>query len=434
MTRVVLYIRVSKEEQAKGYSIEGQEERTRLYAEQQGWKIVEVYIDPGYSARTDKRPAFRRMIADAKMGKFDVILVLKGDRFFRNRAQAPMYKQLLREINIKVISITEPVEENTPAGVIIEGISEVIAEWYSVDLSVKVTDAKRRRAEKGLWNGPVPFGYVVTDDQRLEIVPEEAEVVKDCYERYSTGGHTDQTTATWLNQTSFRPRVHRRDRKNKNCLWSKDTVGEMLTNAFYLGYVKYKGKLLPGKHSPIIGQELFDQVQAVRKQHRKGPSTFAPHHRTYLLSGLIRSIQCGEKLSAHHISGHDYYQDTCMRRGLPCSHSKSYVRGDIVETQVSEIISNLRLPTSWRELVLEMLSSREEAEEILKERVRLEEKMRRLKRQYREVEIHEDEYRRELGLTQARLSSLAIPEHEEVVHLGDSVEGIVLAWENATKE
>ena len=119
---------------------------------------------------------------------------------------------------------------------------------------------------------------------------------------------------------------------------------------------------------------------------------------------------------------------------MPCIHGKGYVRGDAIETEVSETIGELRLPKSWRELVLELLSSREEVEAIRKEQIRLQEKLRRLKRQYREVEIDEDEYRRELDLTQARLAGLVLPEEHEVVRLGDHVEGIPSAWRHATKE
>ncbi|MCH9039575.1 MAG: recombinase family protein [Chloroflexi bacterium] len=263
---------------------------------------------------------------------------------------------------------------------------------------------------------------------------DEAEIVAEAYGKYATGRHTDQSLATWLNQTNFRPRVHRRERKQKQAVWSKDTVGSMLTNSFYLGYVKYKGELLPGQHSAVVSQAVFDSVQAIRKQHRRGPSTFAPRHRTYLLSGLIRSVQCGEKLAAHHISRNDYYQDTCIRRGLPCSDSMRYVRGDSVDAQVSGIISSLKLPYSWRDQVLTMLSSRGEIEEVQNEKARLDEKMRRLKRQYREVEIDEAEYRQELQLTQAKLATLTVPEQEEMVHLGDHVEGMVVAWQQATKE
>ena len=62
------------------------------------------------------------------------------------------------------------------------------------------------------------------------------------------------------------------------------------------------------------------------------------------------------------------------------------------------------------------------------------EKARRLKRQYREVEIDENDYRRELEETRSKLASLSVPEQQEIVHLGDHVEGVVLAWRNATDE
>jgi len=81
-----------------------------------------------------------------------------------------------------------------------------------------------------------------------------------------------------------------------------------------------------------------------------------------------------------------------------------------------------------------MLSSREEIEEAQNEKTRLNEKMRRLKRQYREVEIDESEYRQELELTQAHLDTITVPEQEEMVHLGDHVEGMVVSWQQATKE
>ena len=218
MTRAVQYARVSREEQVQGYSIEGQLDKTRCYADQNGWDLVEKYVDPGYSARTDNRPAFRRMISDAKLGNFDVVLVLRSDRFARNRAHAALYKQLLKDVGVKVISVTEPVEEGSPAAVILEGMNEVIAEWYSVDLSVKITDAKRRRAESGLLNGMLPFGYEKGADGIAEHVHDESKLVRQAYEMYSSGNYTCQQIASWLNTTGAYPRTHRKERKARSSI------------------------------------------------------------------------------------------------------------------------------------------------------------------------------------------------------------------------
>ncbi len=97
-------------------------------------------------------------------------------------------------------------------------------------------------------------------------------------------------------------------------------------------------------------------------------------------------------------------------------------------------MGNLQLPDSWRDLVAKFLESDAEREAAAKERARLEEKIRRLSRQYREVEIGETEYRREREITQARLDAIREVAEGETVRTGDHIEGLVEAWKLATKE
>ncbi|MFC1919195.1 recombinase family protein, partial [Chloroflexota bacterium] len=127
-------------------------------------------------------------------------------------------------------------------------MGEVLSEWYSIDLSIKMVAAKKKRAEKGLWNGNLPFGYAKGQDGLPLVVSEEAQIVRQVFQMYASGRYTYQTIAIWLNQTKYRPRVVRKDRKSRQYLWSKDTVKDMLRNPFYLGHVTHKGNLLPGKH------------------------------------------------------------------------------------------------------------------------------------------------------------------------------------------
>src|SRR5690242_11645555 len=88
VTRAAVYHRVSSEEQVDGYSLDAQARATRAFCDGQGWEIVQTYADEGRSARTDdlaKRPAFTQMLDDAEVGRFDVVVVHKLDRFSRNR-------------------------------------------------------------------------------------------------------------------------------------------------------------------------------------------------------------------------------------------------------------------------------------------------------------------------------------------------------------
>ena len=111
-----------------------------------------------------------------------VVLVHNLDRFSRRREDAVTYKALLRRVGVAVASVTEPLDPESPTSVILESMLEVINEWYSVNLSQEVAKGRRHRAEQGLWNGDLPFGYTKGPAGDAVIVPEEAEVVKQAFE------------------------------------------------------------------------------------------------------------------------------------------------------------------------------------------------------------------------------------------------------------
>lgn len=96
----VIYARYSSDSQREA-SIEGQLRDCKAYAEKNGITVVGTYIDRAYSAKTDDRPDFQRMIKDSGKKIFDVVLVWKLDRFARNRYDAVNYKyQLERTVSI----------------------------------------------------------------------------------------------------------------------------------------------------------------------------------------------------------------------------------------------------------------------------------------------------------------------------------------------
>ena len=431
--RVVLYARVSTEDQVKGYSIEAQLAAMRDHAKAKGWDLVREYVDAGYSARCDTRPEFKAMVAEAKARKFDIILVHKLDRFSRRREDAVTYKALLKRVGVNVLSVSEPLDPDSPAAVIVEGVLEAVNEWYSVNLGREVAKGLRQRAEQGLWNGDLAFGYVKGDDGLAHVVLEEAEVIREGFQMYASGCCTYQGVASWLNQTGFRPRAKRRDRRQRHYLWSKDTVKGMLRNSFYLGLTKYKGDLMPGRHAPIVDRELFERCQRVRKERYRGPWSFTRKHRAYLLGGLVRCAACGSKLWAQHLSGRDYYREESALRGIPCPNSKAVIRAEILEAQVEGIVTALRLPASWRELVVEYLQEADERRRLVKEREHLQDRLRRLQQLYLDG-YPESEYKREKEAILAALQTLGDPQGDEVIVLGDHIEGLLDAWHCATRE
>jgi len=160
--RVVLYARVSSEKQAeKDLSIAAQLKALRKYAVEHGWEVYKEFVDEAESARSANRPAFKEMVALAKQKHkfFDTILVWKLSRFARNREDSIIYKSLLRKCGVSVISINEQVDE-TPAGKLLEGMIEVIDEFYSINLAQDTIRGMKENAGRGYHNGgTIPIGY-----------------------------------------------------------------------------------------------------------------------------------------------------------------------------------------------------------------------------------------------------------------------------------
>ena len=160
--RVAIYARVSSEKQVeKDLSIPAQLKSLKKYAADRGWEVVREYIDEAESARTANRPQFKGMVAEAKRkGKpFDTILVWKLSRFARNREDSILYKSLLRKHGVQVLSINEPIDDSA-AGKLLEGMIEVIDEFYSSNLAEDVLRGMAENASKGFYSGGnPPFGY-----------------------------------------------------------------------------------------------------------------------------------------------------------------------------------------------------------------------------------------------------------------------------------
>lgn len=249
------YVRVSTEEQTEGWSLDGQEQQIRNYAERHGYEIVAVYQDET-SGSKEKRPGLDNLLLDAHAGRFSAIIVIHTSRLFRNVALARRYKDLLRnKLNIEVLFVNQPVvDSNDPMAFIMETFNELFDEYYLHQLSFWTMLGKQTRAQRGMWNGTLPFGYR-TDEITGEPVPHEvnAEGLRRAFEAYSTGRYSDREIAEFLNDMGYRTTGNWGERP-----FTKDTVTRLLQNAFYLGYTKYKGELYPGKHPPLIDQKLFD--------------------------------------------------------------------------------------------------------------------------------------------------------------------------------
>jgi len=359
---VVSYSRVSSDKQDIDLSISAQLRALREYAAKNGHKMVREFVDTAESGRTADRPAFREMIALSKLRNrpFDGILVWKLSRFARNREDSIIYKSLLRKQGIQVVSINEPIEDS-PSGRLLEGIIEVIDEFYSANLAQDVTRGMREAAARGYFcGGYVPYGYRVIKVQdaqatrsKLELNDATAPVVRRIYRESLTNGVKE--IAKGLNRDGV-PSPRGKE-------WSVTGVYDVLTNEAMAGTLvwgrKRKGKegfplRVESAWPAIVDKDTFASIQAVLAS--RSPRVTRPRCATseYMLSGMIRCAECDAPLRGHAAKSRRFFYYRCgsaLRRGPEACPGKWLPKERIEQFVVNRIRDCILTEENLAELV-----------------------------------------------------------------------------------
>ena len=387
--RVVLYARVSSEKQAeKDLSIAAQLKALRKYASERGWEVYKEFVDEAESARSANRPAFKEMIALAKQRHkfFDAILVWKLSRFARNREDSIIYKSLLRKYDISVISINEQVDE-TPAGKLLEGMIEVIDEFYSVNLAQDTIRGMKENATRGYLNGgTIPIGYKVKKvidgvNKKSRLEPDEAfaPIIKRIFQMCLDGMGAKQIVKT-LNSEGLK--------NNRGNPWNKVSVYYILKNEVYTGtlvwnrLIKSQGRPRPkdpeevirieNNHPSLINRETFEKVQNILSKR----SLKTTHPRTinseYLLSGLLYCGKCGSSMLGCAAKSSQYFYYAChnyCKRGKAVCDAKLVNKDRLEAFVIDRVKAHILTEENLTELVRltneEISQSKDEYEERL---------------------------------------------------------------------
>lgn len=286
ITRAVAYARFSSNNQREE-SIDAQLRAIQDYCERNGIKLVEIYTDEAQSATTDDRDDFKVMIDDILKGKLDIdaVLVHKFNRFARNKYDSALYKKRLRDIGIKVISVTQPIDDS-PEGRILESLIEAMDEYYSENLALEVKKGMLENALKGKHTGGKKLFGLSVDSEGYYYPNEHAPIVKRIFKEYADGV-PKQRIVDRLNSEGYRNQFGRP--------FNTRTLLDMLQNEKYIGNYIYEHtqtetiRLDGIIKDPIIDTNLWNKVQEIRKTMNK------PKHRKrkYLLTGKLKCGVCG---------------------------------------------------------------------------------------------------------------------------------------------
>lgn len=281
----VIYARYSSDNQREE-SIEGQLRDCKEYAERNDYKIVGTYIDRAFSAKTDQRPDFQRMIKDSSKKLFDTVIVWKLDRFARDRYDSARYKNTLKKNGVKVVSAMERISEG-PEGIILEAVLEGMAEYYSADLAEKVIRGHTDNALKCKCNGgSIAFGLMLDEEHHYVPDPLLAPIVLEMFERYAAG-ETIKQLCEDLDDREIR--------SIKGNRIGFDTMRRMLSNRKYIGEYKYRDIVVPDGFPAIVPKDLFDKVQEIRIKNQKASARNKAED-LYLLTSKMFCGKCGSAM------------------------------------------------------------------------------------------------------------------------------------------
>lgn len=333
MQNAVIYARYSSANQREA-SIEQQVSACRDFAAKQRLTVVAVYADHAISGTTDRRPDFQRMIADSAKGGWQYVIVYSLDRFARDRYDSVTYKHKLKKNGVKCLSATENITDDA-AGIITESLLEGMAEYYSAELSRKVTRGLMDNASKGLVTGSLPLGYCVGPDHRYAICEQEAVIVRELFSRVRSGEPICAIVDDF-NARSLRTKFGKS--------FTKSSFNKILHNERYTGTYIYKDIRVEGVIPAIISKPEFQEVQKYltnKKNPRQDKSSPHPRRRDtalYLLTGKLYCGHCREPMvgvSGHSRNGetHNYYACKGRRSGNGCK--KHNVRKEDIESRVA---------------------------------------------------------------------------------------------------
>ena len=328
--RAAIYCRLSKDDDLDGESASIANQRAMLenYCEKQGWEVVAVYQDDGYTGLNMERPDLKRMLKAIERKQVNLVITKDLSRLGRNYLQTgTLIEDFFPRHGVRYIAMNDGIDtlrENND----IAPFKNILNEMYSKDISKKVHSSYLLKAQKGEFTGCLaPFGYRKDpeDKNHLLVDGETAPIVLQIF-LWALEGHGPNyirrrleeqriPCPTWWNRQrglrNTRTKWEKKDPENGKFIWDFSVIKDLLMNPVYAGAIAsqkkdYRFKLgtirekkpqdwivVEQRHEPIIDRRSFDLVQS-KLQSRQRPRQ---NGETSLFAGLIKCGECGKSLT-----------------------------------------------------------------------------------------------------------------------------------------
>lgn len=311
--RVAAYCRVSTDHEDQANSFESQQRYFRQYIERNpDWELYEIFADEGISGtNTKKRSEFKRMIACAKEGDFDLIITKEISRFARNTLDSIYYTRDLKKHGVGVIFMNDNINTLDGDAELRLAIMSSIAQEESRKTSERVKWGQKRQMEQGVVFGRSMLGYDVKDG-KMTVNEDGAKIVRLIFHKFANENKGTHVIARELREAGITPmRVKE---------WSSTVILRVIRNEKYCGDLVQKKTFTPDflshekkynrgeeefviikdHHEPIVSRELFEKANRILDEKSLTQEGKAKHSNRYPFSGKIKCGCCGSSYVARY--------------------------------------------------------------------------------------------------------------------------------------
>ena len=353
----VAYVRVSpgrvqaaKADEPDGYSLPAQLSACERKAQSLGAVVIEKFMERSESAKTADRPELQRLLQFVKENRVKYVIVHKVDRLARNRTDDVLINLALKQAGTQLVSVSENIDE-TPSGLLMHGIMSSIAEFYSRNLATEVNKGLVQKAKTGGTPGRAPTGYVNVrqvinglEGRTVEVDPVRGPLMAWAFETYATG---EWTLRALLDELTRRGLTTAPSAKRPGKALTISRLHSLLRHPYYIGIVRYRGVLYPGKHPPLVSSAVWHEVQKIL--HAKNYAGEKQREHPHYLKGTIYCGQCNSRLIVCHAKGRGgtYPYFVCIgRQQKRTTCTQRAIRIEQAEAAVAAYYGSVQLPAA----------------------------------------------------------------------------------------
>lgn len=364
--RVAAYARVSDGKEAMLKSLSAQVNYYKnLISENYMWDFVGVHSDEALTGTKDSRAEFQQLLKDCRAGKIDIIITKSISRFARNTLTLLETVRELKAIHVDVFFEEQNIHSISGDGEMILSFLATFAQEESRSASENMKWRIQKDFHEGIiWGGKSCLGYKL-ENRKLEMIPEEAEIVRLIFQ-LCIEGHGADTIGKILDSKGIKPKYASK--------WSRSTIMQIISNYNYTGdlilqktfrdnhltkrKVMNKGELdqyiVENNHEAIISHEMFEKTQRIRKEKKK-QSVSPSIQKLYPFKGIVRCGMCGRAYVRKTTpSKHLWKCSLSVTKGLEACSSKQVPENQIIKAS-NHILNRTEFDENYFNLKVEFI-------------------------------------------------------------------------------